>query len=143
LVCSISSSRYVQLEDSDTTVLSYAALSNLKMSVPTILMVSRCQVSRFQSPPHMSFFFMCVIKIVHEYTRIQRNCFLQVLCFHIFIFWPVDYIVFHLFKRVSVSILKSVSVCLYKCCERFGFVAVFSSMIFRQNGVLAHQYSVV
>ena len=45
------SSRYAQPEDSDTTVLSGAALSSLEMSVPTILMVSRCQVSRFKSPP--------------------------------------------------------------------------------------------
>jgi len=32
------------------SVQSGAALSGLAMSVPTILMVSRCQVSRFQSP---------------------------------------------------------------------------------------------
>jgi len=46
----MSSSRYKQLEDSDTTVLSGVALSGLAMAVPTILMVSRCQISRFQSP---------------------------------------------------------------------------------------------
>ena len=31
-------------------------LSSLAMSVPTILMVSRCQVSRCQSPPHTHWF---------------------------------------------------------------------------------------
>jgi len=35
-----------------------AALSSLAMSVPTILMVSRCQVSRFQSPRTT---FNCVV----------------------------------------------------------------------------------